>query len=217
MSKYKAAFEKHFGDITQAQFVAQPPQDREEDDVCGKFKIVKRSTSSFIEDMLAMWAEEYCRAKLGFLGSFFDVSCCAIGAVHWSMFLVPSEWCDQHTSNATSMPRWCLSSDRAVWIKSTGFETFPYIQNPFYLLDLPGIKKNGGILASTGSYAKAFYDPPSGFPKSQAEKLFPVMNQLLFAEDMSVLTVYRWSTDWADYFNPGNDWWGSYLWTVFSA
>jgi hypothetical protein len=41
MSTYKAAFEKHFGDITQAQFVAQLPQDREEDDVCGKFKIVK--------------------------------------------------------------------------------------------------------------------------------------------------------------------------------
>jgi hypothetical protein len=58
MSKDKAAFEKHFGDITQAQFVAQPPQDREKDNICGKFEIVKRSTSAFIEDMSAIWVEE---------------------------------------------------------------------------------------------------------------------------------------------------------------
>jgi hypothetical protein len=41
----------------------------------------------------------------------------------------------------------------------------------------------------------------------QAEKLFSEINQLLFCEDMSVLTIYCWSADWADYFHPGAGWW----------
>jgi hypothetical protein len=44
-----------------------------------------------------------------------------------------------------------------------------------------------------------------------------VINQLLFVKDMSVLTTYRWSTDWADYFKLGDEWWGSYLWAVFNV
>jgi hypothetical protein len=91
MRQHKAAFEKHFGDITQAQFVAQPPQDREEDDVRGEFKRVKGRTGSFIEDTLAMGAEEHCIAKLRFLYSFSGTRCCTMGAVHWSLFLVLSE------------------------------------------------------------------------------------------------------------------------------
>jgi hypothetical protein len=90
MRQHKAAFEEHFSDITQAQFLAQPPQDREADNVRGEFKIVKGSTSSFIEDMSAIWAEEQCIAQLGFLCSFSSARCCAMGAVHCSMFLVPS-------------------------------------------------------------------------------------------------------------------------------
>jgi len=91
MRQHKAAFEKHFGDITQAQFVAQLPQDREQDDVRREFKSVKGCTNSFIEDMSAIWAEEHCRAKLRFLCSFSGARYCAMGAVHWSIFLVPSE------------------------------------------------------------------------------------------------------------------------------
>ena len=48
MRHHQAAFENHFGDITQAQFGAQPPQDREEDDVRREFKRGKGSPSSFI-------------------------------------------------------------------------------------------------------------------------------------------------------------------------
>lgn len=120
MRKHKAAFEKHFGNITQAQFVAQPPQDREENDIRREFKIVKGRTSSFTEDMSAIWAEEHCIAKLGLLCSFSSAPCGAMGTVHCSMFLVPSEYGDQHTRNATSLPGWCLSSDRTVCVNGSG-------------------------------------------------------------------------------------------------
>jgi hypothetical protein len=70
MRENKAAFEKHFGDITQTQDVSQPPHDREEDDIWREFQGVKGSASSFIEETSAMWTEERCVARLGFLYSF---------------------------------------------------------------------------------------------------------------------------------------------------
>lgn len=91
MRKHKAAFEKHFGDITQAQFGAEPPHNRQEDDVRREFQRVKRSTSSFIEDRSAMWTEEHCIAKPGLLCSFSGACRGAMGAVHCSIFLGLSE------------------------------------------------------------------------------------------------------------------------------
>jgi hypothetical protein len=49
------------------------------------------------------------------------------------------------------------------------------------------------------------------------EKLFPAINHELFGDDMEALTIYSWSTDWADYFHDGHQWWGSFLWTVQST
>ena len=28
------------------------------------------------------------------------------------------------------------------------------------------------------------------------------------------LDIWRWETDWTNYFEAGREWWGEYLWTV---
>jgi hypothetical protein len=43
MSGLKAPLEKHLGQIPQAQFVAQPPEDDEKDKIGGVFQIVEGS------------------------------------------------------------------------------------------------------------------------------------------------------------------------------
>jgi hypothetical protein len=72
-------------------------------------------------------------------------------------------------------------------------------------------------------YHYAFYYPPYNLQGLRDENgyslewLFSAMNHALFGDDNEALTIYAWSTDWADYFNQGHEWWGSFLWTVYST
>jgi hypothetical protein len=84
VSERKATLEKHLSHITQTQFIAQPPQDCQQDDICRKFKIVKGSASSFVENMVAFWTEERSITKFRFLCSFLGACGGAMGAVHQS-------------------------------------------------------------------------------------------------------------------------------------
>jgi hypothetical protein len=85
--------------------------------------------------------------------------------------------------------------------------------------------------------AYALLDPPYGLLKlprqsnesfdtpGHAERAQARMLQLLrefCAEVLSLegprradhLTIHRWPTDWSTYFDAGNEWWGSFCWTV---
>jgi hypothetical protein len=58
MGEGKAARSTHLSNVTQAQFVAQPPQDREQDTVRRTFQRVARRASSLVEDTATVRAEE---------------------------------------------------------------------------------------------------------------------------------------------------------------
>jgi len=51
-------------------------------------------------------------------------------------------------------------------------------------------------------------------PKEEISRLFTEINNELFGGLSEDLEIYEWSTEWSNYFEEGNDWWGSYLWTV---
>jgi hypothetical protein len=83
------------------------------------------------------------------------------------------------------------------------------------------LEDGGSIYLSTDSYTRVFSKPPYGLtsqgrrlPHKKSQKLFYDINLALFGKERSHLVVYSWSTDWADYFDAGNRWWGSYLWTI---
>lgn len=69
-----------------------------------------------------------------------------------------------------------------------------------------------------GGYAYAFSWPPhglsDGLTESDVTGLFDSINQEIVGGISQASIIYEWPTDWANYFNAGNEWWGAFLWTV---
>ncbi|MBQ9429510.1 MAG: hypothetical protein IJU41_08210 [Clostridia bacterium] len=75
-----------------------------------------------------------------------------------------------------------------------------------------------GLFAPTGSdnwlnYRKAFLCPPH--PNGYTDADFDRVNALLFPGGAKSLEVYRWTTDWSEYFDEGHEWWGALCLTVY--
>jgi hypothetical protein len=54
MAEYKAAFQKHLRQITQAHLIPQPPQHNEQDEIGGIFEKVERSSCPRVAGGLAI-------------------------------------------------------------------------------------------------------------------------------------------------------------------
>jgi hypothetical protein len=78
---------------------------------------------------------------------------------------------------------------------------------------------DGSRVSKTGStqgYAEAFSDTPYNVQMKLEDinTLFEDINNAAFGGLRQDLEVYEWSNDWSTYFDAGNEWWGSFLWTV---
>lgn len=63
------------------------------------------------------------------------------------------------------------------------------------------------------NYRKAFLCPPHG--NSYTDSDFERVNAVLFLGGTECLEVYRWTTDWSEYFDEGHEWWGALCLTVY--
>jgi hypothetical protein len=54
MGEHKPALQDHLGQITQAQLLAKPPENDEQDDIRGIVERVERGTGAFIEAASAL-------------------------------------------------------------------------------------------------------------------------------------------------------------------
>jgi hypothetical protein len=68
----------------------------------------------------------------------------------------------------------------------------------------------------TYGYADSFFKTPHGLRASNDEiqSTFAEISGFLFGQFAVPLEIYTWSTDWSNYFDPGHEWWGAFLWTV---
>ena len=78
--------------------------------------------------------------------------------------------------------------------------------------------KSAALFAPAGAesrlnYRKAFLCPPHG--NSYTDRDFDRVNDVLFPGGTECLEVYRWTTDWSDYFDEGHEWWGALWLTVY--
>ncbi|MBP0990624.1 MAG: hypothetical protein J5874_05565 [Oscillospiraceae bacterium] len=78
--------------------------------------------------------------------------------------------------------------------------------------------KSTALFAPTGAdnwlnYRKAFLCPPHG--NSYTDRDFEQVNDVLFPGGTECLEVYRWTTDWSEYFDEGHEWWGALCLTVY--
>ena len=58
MAEDEAALQEHLGQVAQAQFVAQPPQDNQEHNVCGNGEVVEGGAAPLVEAASAGRAAE---------------------------------------------------------------------------------------------------------------------------------------------------------------
>ena len=63
------------------------------------------------------------------------------------------------------------------------------------------------------NYRGAFLYPPHGVRYTDAD--FDRLNAALFPKGTDGLEVYRWTTDWSNYFDDGHEWWGALCLTVY--
>ncbi len=63
------------------------------------------------------------------------------------------------------------------------------------------------------NYRRAFLRPPHENAYTDAD--FDRVNAVLFPGGAEGLEVYRWTTDWSDYFDEGHEWWGALCLTVY--
>ena len=63
------------------------------------------------------------------------------------------------------------------------------------------------------NYRKAFLCPPH--ENSYTDKDFDRVNAVLFPGGTDESEVYRWTTDWSEYFDEGHEWWGALCLTVY--
>jgi hypothetical protein len=68
-------------------------------------------------------------------------------------------------------------------------------------------------------YKTAFFHPPYGLQGSPTEKaeLFASINGYVLGADPERAEIFSWSTDWSNYFEAGQEWWGAFYWTIHPA
>lgn len=63
------------------------------------------------------------------------------------------------------------------------------------------------------NYRNAFLNPP--YKTCYTENDFDKVNSVLFKNGTKALEVYKWTADWSEYFDDGNEWWGTLCYTVY--
>ena len=63
------------------------------------------------------------------------------------------------------------------------------------------------------NYRRAFLCPP--YEHGYTDRDFERVNAVLFPGGTGGLEVYRWTTDWSEYFDEGHEWWGALCLTVY--
>ncbi len=60
-----------------------------------------------------------------------------------------------------------------------------------------------------------FFDPPYGVPYNKTD--FYLLNAALFPIPLKKdpLQIMSWSGDFTNYFDQGNEWWGTALWSIY--
>ncbi|MEM7030297.1 MAG: hypothetical protein AAF629_12075 [Chloroflexota bacterium] len=76
---------------------------------------------------------------------------------------------------------------------------------------------NSWKVPNVDGYKRAFFLPPYGlYGNADFLRLFEDINLDLFGLEPEQCTVYRWSTNWSNYFEAGLEWWGAFYWTVYA-
>ena len=72
---------------------------------------------------------------------------------------------------------------------------------------------NDDNFGTTVPYWYAWMEPIHG--RNNKPEDFRKVNEALFPNGTDELDIYEWSTDWADLFDDGHEWYGSCCWSIY--
>ena len=85
-----------------------------------------------------------------------------------------------------------------------------YYGNIWYDAEWEPNDKNCG---TTVPYWYAVLEPVHG--RRNKPEDFKKVNEVLFPNGTDALDIYEWTTDWADYFDAGHEWYGACCWSIY--
>ena len=168
-----------------------------------------KSRAALVEEIVRITIENYRRTggHTFSAGSFYDLIAhypdCVVD-YYIAKLDAPYNGCESH---------WNALMKAALYITSDGWEvtfkpsTITAKSIPTEELFAPA-DKNGAL-----NYRKAFLYPPHTNNYTDAD--FDKINAALFPNGTDSLEVYKWSTDWSNYFDDGHEWWGALCITVY--
>jgi hypothetical protein len=125
-------------------------------------------------------------------------------------------------------PYFSVKDHRPILLGKTGkpFQNVRVFNEYFYYneaeepANVISVKRNEKSEYSTQGYADAFLSPPHSFGLKEMTNFeigsfFLEFNRLFF-DDVNRLTIYAWPTSCSNYFDAGQEWWGSFFWTVYN-
>ncbi|MDF1660714.1 MAG: hypothetical protein P1V97_03025 [Planctomycetota bacterium] len=96
--------------------------------------------------------------------------------------------------------------------------TRPYLINATCLTDYSILEDQWDARLEIGEgFAYALSNPPYNMRYSdpcEFNTLFQGLCFALFGGLSEELIIYRWDTNWSNYFDAGREWWGTFLWTI---
>jgi hypothetical protein len=80
------------------------------------------------------------------------------------------------------------------------------------------INTDAWSIPSVDGYKTAFFHPPYGLRNGVDGNLaiFEEINQHILGDDPNSLAIWSWATNCSGYFDAGHEWWGAFLWTLWS-
>jgi hypothetical protein len=96
--------------------------------------------------------------------------------------------------------------------------TFPTLWGTNVVRHRPSVQA-GWVIPNVDGYKTAFLHPPHGLSGSdqKQEEVFDGINAFILGADPTRCEIFSWATDWSNYFDAGNEWWGAFHWIVRAA
>ena len=74
-------------------------------------------------------------------------------------------------------------------------------------------KPNDSNFGTTVPYWYALMEPVHG--RNNKPEDFKNVNEVLFPNGTDKLDIYKWTTDWSEFFDDGHEWYGACCWSIY--
>ncbi len=123
---------------------------------------------------------------------------------------------NEHISSGYNAHRMALTQAcRKLFVETFGEVIWRYDvgKSEALLISAEELFAPAGDVGKSLNYRAAFLKPP--YTNNYTDEDFDKINDALFPNGIDTLEIYKWTTDWSEYFDEGHEWWGTLCVTVY--